>query len=190
MALQTVAPMTADELLAMPHHGYRCELVQGALRQMAPAGRQHGRIAANFIGSLIVFVKKHNLGEVHSSETGFIIDTAPDTVRAPDASFVSRERAEATAEERGFFPGAPDLAVEVVSPNDRYSEVEEKVSDWLRAGTQMVVVIDPHQRTATVYRAPDDICILTAGDVLDGGDVVLGGKCRLQTYSDLPTTAP
>ena len=79
-----------------------------------------------------------------AASTGFIIDTAPDTVRAPDVSFVSRERAEATAEERGFFPGAPDLAVEVISPNDRYSEIEEKVSDWLRAGTQMVVVIDPH----------------------------------------------
>ena len=179
MTEQTVAQMTADELLAMPHNGYRYELVQGELRQMALAGRQHGRIAANFIGSLIVFVKEHDLGEVHSSETGFIIDTAPDTVRAPDVSFVSRERAEATAEERGFFPGAPDLAVEVISPNDRYSEIEEKVSDWLRAGTQMVVVIDPHQRTATVYRAPDDICILTEGDMLDGGDVVPGWQMPL-----------
>ena len=100
-------------------------------------------------------------------------------VRAPDVSFVARERAEATAEERGFFPGAPDLAVEVISPNDRYSEIEEKVTDWLRAGTQMVVVIDPHQRTATVYRAPDDICILTEDNMLDGGDVVLGWKMPL-----------
>jgi len=179
MAAQTVAQMTADELLAMPHNGCRYELVQGELRQIAPAGRRHGRIAAEFIGNLIAFVKKNNLGEVLSSETGFIIDIAPDTVRAPDVSFVSRERAEATAEERGFFPGAPDLAVEVISPNDRYSEIKEKVSDWLRAGTQMVVVIDPHQRTATVYRAPDDICILTEGDMLDGGDVVPGWKMPL-----------
>ena len=118
-------------------------------------------------------------GEIYAAGTGFVIGTAPDTVRAPDVSFVSRERAEATAEERGFFPGAPDLAVEVISPNDRYSEIEEKVSDWLRAGTQMVVVIDPHQRTATVYRAPDDICILTEGDMLDGGDVVPGWKMPL-----------
>lgn len=165
MALQTAAQMTADELLAMPHHGYRCELVQGKLRQMAPAGRRHGRIAAKIGSCLEAFVAKNGLGE-----TGFIIDTAP------DVSFVSRKRAEATAEDQGFFPGAPDLAVEVISPNDRYSEVEEKVSDWLRAGTRMVVVINPPQRTAAVYRAPDDICILTAGDMLDGGDVVLGWK--------------
>ncbi len=130
-------------------------------------------------GCLEAFVVKNGLGETYAAGTGFIIDTAPDTVRAPDVSFVSRERAEATAEERGFFPGAPDLAVEVISPNDRYSEIEEKVSDWLRAGTQMVVVIDPHQRTATVYRAPDDICILTEGDMLDGGDVVPGWKMAL-----------
>ena len=174
MAEQRVAPMTAAELLLMPHNGYRYELVQGELRQMELADRQHGRIAAQIGSCLGAFVANNGLGETYAAGTGFIIDTAPDTVRAPDVSFVTRERAEATAEERGFFPGAPDFAVEVISPNDRYSEVKEKVSDWLRAGTQMVVVIDPYQRTATVYRAPDDICILTEDDVLDGGDVVPG----------------
>ena len=144
-----MASMTADELLAMPHNGYCYELVQGELRQMELADRQHGRIAAQIGGCLGAFVAKNGLGETYAAETGFIIDTAPDTVRAPDVSFVARERAEATAEERGFFPGAPDLAVEVISPNDRDSEIREKVSDWLRAGTQMVVVIDPPQRTCT-----------------------------------------
>ena len=172
--------MTAAELLAMPHNGYRYELVQGELRQMEFAGRQHGRIAAKIGSCLEAFVANNGLGETYAAGTGFIIDAVPDTVRAPDVSFVSRERAEATAEERGFFPGAPDLAVEVISPNDRYSEIEEKVSDWLRTGTQMVVVIDPHQRTATVYRGPDDICILTEGDMLDGGDVVPGWKMPLE----------
>ena len=179
MTAQTVAPMTAAELLVMPHNDYRYELVQGELRQMELSDRQHGRIAAQIGSCLGAFVANNGLGETYAAGTGFIIDTAPDTVRAPDVSFVARERAEATAEERGFFPGAPDLAVEVISPNDRYSEVEEKVSDWLRAGTQMVVVIDPLQRTAAVYRAPDDICILTEGDMLDGGDVVPGWKMAL-----------
>ena len=172
-----MAPMTADELLAMPHNGYCYELVQGELRQMELADRQHGRIAAQIGGCLGAFVATNSLGETYAAGTGFILDIAPDTVRAPDASFVARKRAEATAEERGFFPGAPDLAVEVISPNDR--EIREKVSDWLRAGTQMVVVIDPDQRTATVYRAPDDVCLLTAGDVLDGGAVVPKWKMPL-----------
>ena len=179
MAVQTVAPMTADELLVMPHDDYRYELVQGKLRQMEFADRQHGRIAAQIGGCLGAFVANNSLGETYAAGTGFIIDTAPDTVRAPDVSFVSRERAEAAAEERGFFPGAPDLAVEVISPNDRDIEIKEKVSDWLRAGTQMVVVIDPHQRTATVYRSFDEICVLTERDVIDGGDVVPGWEVPL-----------
>ena len=179
MAEQRVASMTADELLAMPHNGYRYELVQGELRQMELAGRQHGRTAAQIGGCLGAFVATNGLGETYAAGTGFIIDTAPDTVRAPDVSFVARERAEATAEDRGFFPGAPDLAVEIISPNDRSNEVEEKVSDWLRAGTQMVVVIDPLQRTATVYRSFDEICVLTERDMLDGGEVVPGWKMPL-----------
>ena len=177
-AAQTVAPMAADELLAMPHNGYRYELVQGELHQME-LGRQHGLITAQIGGCLGAFVATNGLGETYAARTGFIIGTAPDTVRAPDVSFVARKRAEATAEERGFFLGAPDLAVEVISPNDRDIEIEEKVSDWLRAETQMVVVIDPHQRIAAIYRAPDDICILTEGDMLDGGAVVPGWKMPL-----------
>ena len=171
MALQTVATMTADELLVMPHNGYRYELIKGELRQMAPAGSQHGRIAATIGIRLGLFVENNDLGTTYAAETGFIIDTAPDTVRAPDASFVSRERAEAIDEE-GFFPGAPDLAVEVVSPNDRASEVTEKAFNWLRAGAKMVIVLDPKTRTATVYRGFDDVRVLTEDDTIDGGDVV------------------
>ena len=84
--------MTADELLAMPHNGYRYELVQGELRQMEFADRQHGLIAAQIGGCLGAFVATNGLGETYVAGTGFIIDTAPDTVRAPDVSFVSRER--------------------------------------------------------------------------------------------------
>ena len=179
MALQTVATMTADELLVMPHNGYRYELIKGELRQMAPAGRQHGRIAATICSRLESFVRNNNLGEIYAAETGFLIWTDPDTVRAPDASFVSRARADATDEEEGFFPGAPDLAVEVISPNDRAVEVEDKALDWLRAGAKMVIVLNPKTRTATIYRGFDDIRILTEGDTIDGGDVVPGWQLPL-----------
>ncbi len=173
MATQIIATMTADELLAMPHHGYRFELIKGELHQMAPAGSQHGRIALRIGWRLAQFVEKNKLGETYAAETGFMIDTAPDTVRAPDASFVSRARAEATDGE-GFFPGAPDLAVEVISPHDRQTEVEEKALDWLRAGTRMVIVVDPSQRIAIIYRGLDDVQVLAEGDSIDGGDVVPG----------------
>ena len=173
MATPTLATMTADELLAMPHDGYRFELIKGALHQMAPASSQHGRIALRIGWRLAQFVEREALGETYAAETGFVIDTAPDTVRAPDASFVSKERA-ALASEEGFFPGAPDLAIEVVSPSDRPVEVEDKALDWLRAGTRMVIVIDPFDRAATIYRGRDDIFTLTEGDTIDGGDVVPG----------------
>ncbi|MCY3869846.1 MAG: Uma2 family endonuclease [Gemmatimonadetes bacterium] len=179
MALQTVATMTADELLVMPHNGYRYELIKGELRQMAPAGSQHGRIAATIGIRLGLFVEDNDLGTTYAAETGFIIDTTPDTVRAPDASFVSKERAEVIGDDEGFFPGAPDLAVEVVSPNDRASEVTEKAFDWLRAGAKMVIVLDPKTRTATVYRDLDDVRILTEGDTIDGGDVLSGWQLPL-----------
>lgn len=170
--------MTADELLTMPHNGYRYELIKGELRQMPPAGSQHGRIALKIGWRLAQFVEENGLGTTYAAETGFIIGTAPDTVRAPDASFVSKERAEAIGEE-GFFPGAPDLAVEVVSPNDRASEVTEKAFDWLRTGAKMVIVLDPKTRTATVYRAFDDVRIFTEGDTIDGEDVVPGWQLPL-----------
>ena len=179
MALQTVATMTADELLVMPHNGYRYELIKGELRQMPPAGSQHGRIASKIGWRLAQFVEENELGITYAAETGFIIDTAPDTVRAPDASFVSKERAEATDEE-GFFPGSPDLAVEVVSPNDRASEVEDKAFDWLRAGAKMVIVLNPKTRTVTVYRGFDDVHMLTEGDTIDGGDVIPGWQLPLK----------
>ena len=173
MTTPTLATMTADELLAMPHNGYRFELIEGALHQMAPARSQHGRIAAKIGIRLGVFVESNDLGETYAAETGFVIATAPDTVRAPDASFVSKARADIMCGE-GFFPGAPDLAIEVVSPNDRPIEVADKALDWLRAGTRMVIVIDPSNRTATIYRGLNDIQTLTEGDTIDGGDVVPG----------------
>ncbi len=89
-------------------------------------------------------------------------------------AFVRQERVVAAGDVRGFWPGAPDLAVEVISPSDTYAEVEAKVLDWLRAGTLMVVVVNPRHRTVTVYRSMTDIAILTQSDVLDGNDVVPG----------------
>jgi Uma2 family endonuclease len=166
--------VTADELLRMPDDGFRYELVQGELRRMTPAGNEHGRVAMNIGISLGSYVKTHDLGTVYAAETGFRLAEDPDTVRAPDVAFVSRTRVEAVGKVEGFWPEAPDLAVEVVSPGDSYTEVEEKVFDWLEAGTKMVVVINPRQRSATVYKSPSDITALAEADVLAGGDIVPG----------------
>jgi Uma2 family endonuclease len=143
------ALMTADELSLLPDDGWRYELVRGELRKMTPAGADHGSVGAEIIISLGAHVKKYRLGKVYNSDTGFRISRNPDTVRSPDAAFVRAERAGAT---RAFFEGAPDVAFEVVSPNDRYTEIEEKTRDWLRAGVQAVVIVDPDAGSARIER--------------------------------------
>lgn len=172
----TVQPITAEELLRMPDDGSRCELVRGELRRMSPAGQEHGRIAALLTASLVQHVTARRLGAVYAAETGFQIGRNPDHVRAPDAAFVRQERLVEVGEAQGYFPGAPDLAVEVVSPGDTYAAIEDKVLDWLQAGCPMVVVVNPRRAAVTVYRSRDDARILTAGDVLDGGDILPGWR--------------
>ena len=166
--------MTAEELLQMPDDGFRYELVRGELRQMVPAGHQHGRIVVNITTPLDQHVRANGLGAVYAAETGFKIAADPDLVRAPDAAFICRERLEEVEEVEGYWPGAPDLTVEVVSPGDIYADVEEKVFDWLEAGTRMVVVVNSRKHIATVYRSLSDIVVLTENDALDGGEVVPG----------------
>lgn len=169
-------PVTAEELLRMPDDGLRRELVRGEVRTMLPAGRRHGKVAMRIGSRLEQFVEQHGLGEVYAAETGFKLASDPDTVRAPDVSFLRQEQVEETGDVIGYSPGAPDLAVEVLSPDDRFTEVEEKVFEWLYTGTRMVVVVNPDKRTATVYRSRTEITVLTEEDELDGAEVVPGWR--------------
>ena len=177
----TTRLMTAEELLKLPRGRFRYELVNGEVRQMSPAGHNHGRVAARLTGALFPHVEENDLGEVYAAETGFMLRSNPDTVRAPDVAFVRRERADNVGETRGYFPGAPDLAVEVLSPNDTVREVEEKVAEWLEYGTRLIWVISPKLHTATVYRSLTDIKTLTENDALDGEDVIPGFRCPITT---------
>ena len=170
---------TADELFMMPDDGFRYELVRGEIRRMPPAGSEHGAVIMNIATPLDQFVKAHGLGVVFGAETGFKIASEPDTVRAPDLAFVRRDRIPEEGIPRGFWPGAPDLAVEVVSPGDTYTEVEEKVYDWLNAGTRMVLVLNPRTRTVAVYTSHTVVVRLTELDTLDGGEVLPGFTCRV-----------
>jgi Uma2 family endonuclease len=176
--MSTVAQArTAEQLLTMPHDGWRYELVDGELRRMSPAGQEHGRIAMNLGSRLAQFVRERSLGVVFAAETGFLLRRQPDTVRAPDVAFVASARQSAA---EGFFPGAPDLAVEVVSPSDSFVEIEEKVLEWLGAGTHAVVVVNPRKRAVSVYRAKDNIRLLTESETLDLSFVVPGFSIAVQ----------
>ena len=165
--------LDAEGLLELPRGQLRRELIQGELREMAPAGHEHGRLAAIITASLIQHVLKNRLGAVYAAETGFKLESNPDTVRAPDVAFVAANRL-GNLPETGYFPGPPDLAIEIVSPNDRYSEVEEKVEIWLFYGVRMVFTLSPQTRTATVYRSLDNIKMIRDEGNLDGADVIPG----------------
>lgn len=140
---------------------------------MSPGGFDHGRIIINITGSLIKFLEAHPWGVLTGAETGFHIGREPDTVRAPDVGFVCRERIPA-GRVRGFFPGPPDLAVEVLSPDDRAGEVLLKVRDWLDSGCRSVWIVDPRSRTICVHRSGRKIVMLGETDTLDGDDLLPG----------------
>ena len=171
--MATTAPITtAEQLLNHPDLG-RCELVRGELRMMSPGGFDHGAIGINVAIALASFVRRQRIGEVVGGDTGFQIRHDPDTVRLPDVAFVRRDRV-GQARPKGFFPGPPDLAVEVVSPTDSLREVLEKAQEWLAAGCQVVWVIEPATRLVRVYQGPESVSILQESDVLTGGELLPG----------------
>ncbi len=163
---------TAEQLFEAEGLG-PCELVRGELVMMSPAGFGHGRAAQKIGTALDVFASQRGLGAVVGGDPGFLIRRNPDTVRAPDTAFV---RADRIGEEppMTYFDGAPDLAVEGVSPNDRSSEVQSKVFDWLDSGCVAVWVVDPKTRMVTVYRSRQDIVALGEDETLTAEDLLPG----------------
>jgi Uma2 family endonuclease len=174
MSSSTTKLMTADELLVMPKDGFHYELVRGELKRMPPTGREHGGVTLELAAPLHRYVKLNQLGQVYAAETGFKLETDPDTVRAPDISFVRAERIQPGGRTEGYGEGAPDLAVEVLSPGNTKREMVEKVAEYFAAGARLVWIVNPKQKTVTVYRSPTDIATLTEKDTLDGGEVVPG----------------
>ena len=176
--------VTADELLALPRGRHRYELIRGVLRTMPPGGWGHGKHSSRVDWSLGPYVEAHGLGAVATNEPGFILERNPDTVRAPDVAFVRAERLLEVDPERGYYPGAPDLAVEVISPNDLYTEVDEKVREWLAHGCQMVLVVNPRSQTVAVHRPGQPVHIIGVDDTLDGQDVVPGWTLPVRDIFD------
>ncbi|MCS6830055.1 MAG: Uma2 family endonuclease [Armatimonadota bacterium] len=170
---------TIDDLWELSHKtDKRLELVRGELRELAPASDEHGYLCVNLATIVTQFVKQHGSGYTFAAETGFVLSEDPATVRAPDFAFVSRERAPENWT-RHFARYIPDLVAEVVSPSDTFSEVTEKVDDWLRAGVRLVWVVDPVQQSVRVYRADQPVRVLRAEDMLSGDDVLPGFACKV-----------
>ncbi|MCO6458528.1 MAG: Uma2 family endonuclease [Pirellulaceae bacterium] len=164
---------TAEQLAAMPNDGKRYELVEGVLHMMSPAGSEHGEIAAKLLVRIANHVEPRRIGKTFAAETGFLIRRDPDTVLAPDVSFVSFDRLGRLTRHPGYLPLAPDLVAEVVSPSDRFGDVETKARTWIEAGVLIVLVVDPQSATIRDYRSADRIQVHSDG-FLDLDDVLPG----------------
>ncbi len=181
---QTVArPVRAEDLAAMGEDA-AFELDEGALVPLPPAGFLHGEVVSNVHDVIKRHVRRHRLGTVLAAETGFVLQRGPDTLRAPDVAFVARDRLEQVRRGGGFGEGAPDLAVEVISPDDRAADVERKALQYLAAGVRAVWILFPATRSVSVRRAGGDVLVLHGEDTVLDEPALPGFRCRLKELFD------
>jgi Uma2 family endonuclease len=179
MSTATQKLITAEDFFRMPQpaDGSQQELVRGVIVTMPPPGGRHGVCCSKIVRRLGNFVEDNRLGTITSNDTGFVSERDPDTVRGPDVAFWTKERLPEVPE--GYIEVAPDLVVEVVSPSDHYSRVQNKVRHYLTRGVRMVWVVDPEDRSVTVYRSWKQATILGDNDAVAGEDVVPGYSCKV-----------
>lgn len=170
---------TAADLLALAGDENCYELIQGELMMMAPAGPKHGKYASRLDRAIGNHVETHDLGEAYTAEPGFQLEADPLTIRAPDVAFVQRSRIP-EGEPAGFWPLAPDLVVEIIFPSETARDIHEKVDDYLRAGTRLIWLVYPDNKTVMEYRAPEQARVLTVNENLEGGDVLPGFQYPLK----------
>jgi Uma2 family endonuclease len=171
---ETKTLMTADQLAALPEDGCLHELVRGALLKMAPAADDHSRREVRGVVRIANFVYANRLGEVYGGDAGFLLERSPDTVRSPDIAFVQRERLRPIDQATGYIPGAPDLAVEIVSPSNSAQEIDERVADLLRTGCRLVWVYYPRRGALRVFRADATSVELGPDDTISAEEVLPG----------------
>lgn len=148
-----------------------------------PPGAEHGGIAIGIGARLWSFIREHRLGRV-VNDSGFILSEDPPTVRVPDVAFIAAVRIPSEGLPTRYFPGPPDLAVEIVSPSNTLVEVQARISDYLAAGTRLIWVVEPRSRTITTYRSDQEIRLLREDGELDGGDVVPGFRMGVKEVFD------
>ena len=171
--------MTVEEFLVASVPDGKVELVRGELRVTPPPGAPHGSAAVNLVLMLGGYVKANGLGRVFGDSFGYILTQLPRTVRVPDLSFVRADRLPPEGIGPGLLRFAPDLAVEVLSPSESASELEEKLADYTVSGTRLIWVVDPARRTVMILNAAQPVRWLQENDVLHGDEVVPGFSCKV-----------
>lgn len=171
--MTTTKLLTAAQFGAIDEDG-RFDLIDGEVLRMAPTKPWHGAVAANIAYALSDYARATGRGRVFTAETGFLVARNPDSVLCPDASFVSSERLSPASDWDEFFPFAPTVAVEVLSPSERRRSIERKVALYLAAGSQMVWLVDPRRRIVSVHLPVQPPRELRDTGVLDGASVLPG----------------
>ncbi len=166
--------VTADQLFLQPSDGYRYELRKGNLVMMSPAGGRHGRVTNRIAWLLSSHVESRKLGEVFAAETGFLLESNPDTVLAGDVAFVAKDRLRTVVDESRFLPFAPDVIVEVLSPNDSLSRAEAKALLWIDSGCRLVLLVDPDAEVVHACRPREKTQLYRRDERLEVSDVVDG----------------
>lgn len=179
--MATKARLTAEDLWRLGAGDGPRELVNGEIVEMMPPGGVHGEITLKVGWRLAEHVERQGGGYVVVGDVGFVLSLPhdPERVRGPDVAFISKERLPGGVLPEGFVRGAPDLAVEVVSPSDDPVEVQQKVRDYLEAGARLVWLLVPKARTATAYRPDGSARLLREGEALDGEEVLPGFRLPL-----------
>jgi Uma2 family endonuclease len=187
MVVQLAAPpkirlITGQELLALGDIG-PCELIEGRIIPMSPVGNWHGGVEVNIAAELRTFVRAHKLGRVQGGEVGVYTRRNPDTVRGADALFISHERYAGQTSD-GYLEVAPDLIVEVLSPNDRPKQLKDKLQEYFEIGVRLVWVVDPRRRRVSAYRSLDDVRHFGENDLLPGDNVLPGFAVQVAELLD------
>jgi Uma2 family endonuclease len=163
--------ITGNELLVMGDIG-PCELIDGRIVYMTPTGDEHGTIEFNLGSELRSFVRQHNIGRVTGGEVGIYIRRRPDTVRGADIAFISSQRRSKPT--KGFLDVAPELVVEIMSPDDRWQAMREKLADYFSIGVERVWVVEPQNRKVLIFRSVTDVVELSENDTLRGEGLLEG----------------
>jgi len=170
--------VSGEELLQHPEWG-PCELIRGKVVPVCRPNKVHGVLTSEITIELGIHLRKTGEGIVVSGDSGIFLERNPDTVRGPDVYFVRRERVGEAPLQPTFLEVPPDLCVEIVSPNDRWSEIEEKVRQYLAIKVKLVWVIDPVWKRARVYRLDGTTDIVSSTGSLSGEDVLPGFELSL-----------
>jgi Uma2 family endonuclease len=166
--------VTSQEFLTHPLAAGRSELVRGDVRLMTPASGAHGVIAGRLFAALNAFVEERQLGQCFPDNTGFLLPGLGDTVRSPDVAFVDASRLGSDGIGPGWIAVAPDLAVEILSPNETAAELDAKLRDYRTAGTRLMCVVDPIRRVVSIRDGEWPERLVAESDTLDGGSVLPG----------------